>query len=335
MTQPIPHVLAIGEALIDVMITHDQPEFPVEIPGGSPANVALTLGRLGRPVELATWIGSDARGRLIEFHMADSGVHITDASRGASHTSSALAHLDANGAASYTFDLEWAPTAPIEVSETAQILEAGSISAIIEPGASAVLDALERGREHALVCFDPNARPSIMGDPETALASIERFIALSDIVKVSDEDIDWLTGGASIDEVVERWLGLGVSLIVVTRGKHGCLVATASGLRFTKTPGDVKVVDTVGAGDSFMGGMVAALGARTRLSRCRLAPPDSPTRPGPVMGSRPRSLVGAATCPCGAHAGRRSAGRAGSRRGGSPASRPHRSSIRSARTATA
>ena len=224
MTQPIPHVLAIGEALIDVMITHDQPEFPVEIPGGSPANVALTLGRLGRPVELATWIGSDARGRLIEFHMADSGVHITDASRGASHTSSALAHLDANGAASYTFDLEWAPTAPIEVSETAQILEAGSISAIIEPGASAVLDALERGREHALVCFDPNARPSIMGDPETALASIERFIALSDIVKVSDEDIDWLTGGASIDEVVECWLGLGVSLIVVTRGKRGCLV---------------------------------------------------------------------------------------------------------------
>ena len=381
MTQPIPHVLAIGEALIDVMITHDQPEFPVEIPGGSPANVALTLGRLGRPVELATWIGSDARGRLIAFHMADSGVHITDASRGASHTSSALAHLDASGAASYTFDLEWAPTAPIAVPETAQILEAGSISAIIEPGASAVLDALERGREHALVCFDPNARPSIMGDPETALASIERFIALCDIVKVSDEDIDWLTGGASIDEVVERWLGLGPSLVVVTRGKHGCLVATASGLRFTKTPGDVTVVDTVGAGDSFMGGMIdalwgmglrgtgarealrvppggtgarhyrprqrrlrrdrvtqrrkSALGARTRLSRCRLAPPDSPTRPGPVMGSRPRWLVGAATCPCGAHAGRRSAGRAGSRRDGSPASRPHRSSIRSARTATA
>ena len=259
MTQPIPHVLAIGEALIDVMITHDQPEFPVEIPGGSPANVALTLGRLGRPVELATWIGSDARGRLIEFHMADSGVHITDASRGASHTSSALAHLDANGAASYTFDLEWAPTAPIAVPETAQILEAGSISAIIEPGASAVLDALERGREHALVCFDPNARPSIMGEPEAALASLERFIALADVVKVSDEDIEWLTGGAPIDEVVDRWLGMGPSLVVVTRGKHGSEVATVSGLRFTKTPADVPVVDTVGAGDSFMGGIIDAM----------------------------------------------------------------------------
>ena len=254
-----PHILAIGEALIDVVITYEQPDFPVEIPGGSPANVALTLGRLGRPVALATWIGLDERGRLIDFHMYDSSVHVTGASRGASHTSTALARLDENGAASYTFDLEWAPAPPITVPPTAQIIEAGSISAIIEPGASAVLDALTRGREHALVCFDPNARPSIMGEPEAALVSLERFIALADVVKVSDEDIDWLTGGACIDEVVDRWLGMGPSLVVVTRGKHGSLAVTSSGLRFTKTPSDVKVVDTVGAGDSFMGGMIDAM----------------------------------------------------------------------------
>ena len=254
-----PHILAIGEALIDVVITHEQPDFPVEIPGGSPANVALTLGRLDRPVALATWIGLDERGRLIDFHMYDSCVHVTGASRGASHTSTALARLDESGAASYTFDLEWAPAPPITVPPTAQIIEAGSISAIIEPGASAVLDALTRGREHALVCFDPNARPSIMGDPSAALASLERFIALADVVKVSDEDIEWLTGGASIDEVVDRWLGMGPSLVVVTRGKHGSLAVTSSGLRFTKTPSDVKVVDTVGAGDSFMGGMIDAM----------------------------------------------------------------------------
>ena len=78
-----PHILAIGEALIDIVITHEQPDFPVEVPGGSPANVALTLGRLGRPVALATWIGLDERGRLIDFHMYDSGVHVTGASRGA------------------------------------------------------------------------------------------------------------------------------------------------------------------------------------------------------------------------------------------------------------
>ena len=98
-----------------------------------------------------------------------------------------------------------------------------------------------------------------MGEPEAALASLERFIALADVVKVSDEDIEWLTGGASIDEVVERWLGMGPALVVVTRGKHGSLAVTSSGLRFTKTPSDVKVVDTVGAGDSFMGGMIDAM----------------------------------------------------------------------------
>ena len=254
-----PHILAIGEALIDVVITYEQPDFPVEVPGGSPANVALTLGRLGRPVALATWIGLDERGRLIDFHMYDSSVHVTGASRGASHTSTALARLDESGAASYTFDLEWAPAPPITVPPTAQIIEAGSISAIIEPGASAVLDALTRGREHALVCFDPNARPSIMGEPEAALASLERFIALADVVKVSDEDIEWLTGGAPIDEVVERWLGMGPALVVVTCGKHGSLAVTSSGLRVTKTPGDVAVVDTVGAGDSFMGGIIDAM----------------------------------------------------------------------------
>lgn len=259
MTYPShPHVLAIGEALIDVVLPFDTPEFPIEIPGGSPANVALTLGRLGRPVELATWIGTDERGRLIDFHMVDSGVHITEASRGASHTSTALARIDERGVATYTFDLEWAPTAPIEVPETAQILEAGSISAVIEPGASAVLEALTRGREHALVCFDPNARPSIMGEPEEALSAIERFVPLADVVKVSDEDIAWLTGGP-IDEVVQRWLNLGPSLIVVTLDKRDSLVVTASGVRFTKTPGDVDVVDTVGAGDSFMGGLIDAM----------------------------------------------------------------------------
>ena len=178
-----PHVLAIGEALIDVVITPDEPDFPQEIPGGSPANVALTLGRLGRPVALSTWIGADERGRLIEFHLRDSDVEITPESRGASRTSTALARLDAQGQASYTFDLEWAPASPLPVSDTAVVVQAGSISSVIEPGAAVVLEALERSRAHALVVFDPNARPSIMGEPAVALVSLERFIALADVVK--------------------------------------------------------------------------------------------------------------------------------------------------------
>ena len=254
-----PHVLAIGEALIDVVITPDEPDFPQEIPGGSPANVALTLGRLGRPVALSTWIGADERGRLIEFHLRDSDVEITPESRGASRTSTALARLDAQGQASYTFDLEWAPASPLPVSDTAVVVQAGSISSVIEPGAAVVLEALERSRAHALVVFDPNARPSIMGEPARALATIERFVAVSDIVKVSDEDVEWLTEGAPLEDTIARWLGMGPSVVVVTRGKHGSLAVTASGVRLSKTPNDVPVVDTVGAGDSFTGGIIDAL----------------------------------------------------------------------------
>ena len=271
--QSVPHVLAIGEALIDVVVSPSRPDRPVEVPGGSPANVALTLGRLGRPVALATWIGADERGRLIEAHLAQSGVHVTAASRGASRTSSALARLDESGAASYSFDLEWAPTAPIEVPDTALILEAGSISSIIEPGAGAVFDALWRGRDHALVCFDPNARPSVMGESGAALASMERFIALADVVKVSDEDIDWLTGGAPLEDVAGRWLDLGPSLVVVTRGERGCVLLSSRGVRVDMTPARVHVVDTVGAGDSFMGGMIDAMwgmGLRGAQARDRL-----------------------------------------------------------------
>ena len=254
-----PHVLAIGEALIDVVITPEQPDFPQEIPGGSPANVALTLGRLGRPVALSTWIGADERGRLIEFHLRDSDVEITPESRGASRTSTALARLDAQGQASYTFDLEWAPASPLPVSDTAVVVQAGSISSVIEPGAAVVLEALERSRAHALVVFDPNARPSIMGEPARALATIERFVAVSDIVKVSDEDVEWLTEGAPLEDTIARWLGMGPSVVVVTRGKHGSLAVTTSGVRLSKTPNDVPVVDTVGAGDSFTGGIIDAL----------------------------------------------------------------------------
>ncbi|QWW20202.1 carbohydrate kinase [Schaalia sp. 19OD2882] len=254
-----PHVLAIGETLMDIVQPFGASEPAAEYPGGSPANVAMTLGRLGRTVVLQTWIGDDLRGHAIDAHFSASRVHITAESHGAHHTSTALASLDQRGAATYTFDFDWSPTAPIAVGEAARIVHAGSISATTTPGCDAVLDALQRARAHALVTYDPNARPSLMGTPEQALAKVERCVAQADVVKVSDEDIEWLTGGRDMDEVVAAWLELGPKLIVVTRGKKGALAVSASGVRLESVPGDVVVVDTVGAGDSFMGGILDAL----------------------------------------------------------------------------
>ena len=254
-----PHILAIGEALIDIVTPISHPEDAREIPGGPPANVAMPLGRLGRPAVLSTWFADDERGRLIEEHFTASRVVITPESHGAQRTTTATAMIDEKGAATYTFDFDWNPTPPIPVSEMALIVHAGSISAAVEPGASAVFEAVKDARPHALITFDPNARPTVMGDPDNALKLVERFVSVSDVIKVSDEDIAWLTGGAELESVIEKWLSMGPRLIIVTRGKKGGLAVSASGIRYEATPGEVKVVDTVGAGDSFMGGILDAM----------------------------------------------------------------------------
>ncbi|MFC7581004.1 carbohydrate kinase [Schaalia naturae] len=254
-----PHVLAIGEALVDIVSPASNPSAATEIPGGSPANVAMTLGRLGRNVALQTWIGRDPRGDVITKHFGDSHVFITPESCGADRTPTALATLDENGAASYTFDLEWAPASPIRVADTARVVHAGSIATVIEPGGPAVLDALVAARQHAIITYDPNARPAIMGSPEESLATVNKFVAVSDVVKVSDEDIAWLTGGRPVEDVLRDWLTMGPAIVIVTRGKTGALAHTVSGVRRAAVPADVEVVDTVGAGDSFMGGIIDAL----------------------------------------------------------------------------
>lgn len=254
-----PHVLAIGEALIDVVTPAADPTNVKEIPGGSPANVAMTLGRLDRAVALQTWVGNDPHGKLVVEHFTASHVVIPPESCGASHTTTANALIDERGAATYTFDVEWAPTAPIAVSPMAKIVHAGSISAAIEPGGSAVLDALIRARQHALITFDPNARPAIMGEPDQAWATVQRFVAVSDVIKVSDEDIAWLTNGRDLDEVMTEWLNMGPQLVIVTCGKKGAVARTSSGVKLTVVPEDVPVVDTVGAGDSFMGAILDAM----------------------------------------------------------------------------
>lgn len=254
-----PHILAIGETLMDLVQPFGESSPAAEYPGGSPANVAMTLGRLGRTVVLQTWIGEDARGNAISTHFSSSRVHITDESHGADHTSTALALLDEDGAATYTFDFDWNPTPPIAVAAGARIVHAGSISATTEPGCHAVLDALQRARSHALVTYDPNARPSLMGTPDEALGKVLACVKNADVVKVSDEDLEWLTGGCDLDQILAEWLAAGPSLIVVTRGKKGALAVTANGLRRHCDPGKVTVVDTVGAGDSFMGGIIDAM----------------------------------------------------------------------------
>lgn len=250
--------LVIGEALVDVVERPDGRR--EEHPGGSPANVALGLGRLGRRVDLLTWLGIDADGDLVRRHLETSGVHVLAGNRSAVRTPVATARLDAAGVASYDFDLEWdLPDAWDEDPGDPVVVHTGSIAAVLPPGAAAVERELDRRRSASTITYDPNLRPALMGTPTETLLVVERLVRLADVVKVSDEDLAWLRPGADPARVASSWVTAGAALVVVTRGGAGALAVTASGERVAVPAPQVQVADTVGAGDSFMGGLIDGL----------------------------------------------------------------------------
>jgi fructokinase len=264
--------LVVGEALVDAVTT--PAGLTEEHVGGSPANVAFGLAALEHPVDLATWIATDERGLRIEEVCRERGVALTAGSQGAPFTSVAHATLDESGAASYVFDLEWQVAAVPGLTAYGHV-HTGSIAAVLEPGGSQVRAILAAARElGATVSYDPNARPSLMGRPEQARETIESSIALADVVKLSDEDVEWLCPGESLDAVLRAWGELGPAVVVVTRGGEGAVVRiTRTGERLALPAPRVEVVDTVGAGDSFMAGLVSGL-----LDAGLLGGPEARTR---------------------------------------------------------
>lgn len=247
-------VLVVGEALIDIVIPFAGDT--VEHVGGSPANVAIGLARLGHATELATHIGTDARGQRIAALLAAERVALTPGSDRAERTSTAAARLDASGAASYEFDLDWQLDDGLPLP--AGHVHTGSISATVPPGGAAVAAIVARAQNSGTVSYDPNARPSIMGGADQVRDQIESLVAASDVVKASDEDIAWLYPGQSLEDVLAAWSALGPQVCAVTRGGAGALVLVQGEFHQLAAPATT-VVDTVGAGDSFMSGLLSGL----------------------------------------------------------------------------
>ncbi|MEU2129463.1 carbohydrate kinase [Streptomyces sp. NPDC018352] len=247
-------LLVIGECVADIVRlpgAADQVH-----PGGSPANVAYGLARLGHGATLLTQLGPDDNGRLIRDHLAGAGVEVrTDGAT--APTPSAAVTLDGAGRAGYTFDITWT-LGPVSLDRPPQHVHTGSIAAVMEPGAATVLGAVESLRASATVSYDPNVRPELMGDHEPAVHRAERCVALSDVVKASDEDLEWLYPDQDPERVAERWLATGPALVLVTRGADGALAVLPGG-RVTVDALPTDVVDTVGAGDAFMSGTLHAL----------------------------------------------------------------------------
>jgi fructokinase len=262
-------VLVVGEALVDI-VRDDAGE--VVHPGGSPLNVAVGLSRLGLATTLHSSFGADAHGVAIARHLEEAGVSVTPGTVTGDPTSVALATLHPDGSARYTFSVAWDPQRLDPVPTAFQAVHTGSIGAALEPGASAVERLIARMSGTSVVTFDPNIRPDLMGDRAAAVARVERLAALADVVKASDEDIAWLYPDATPAEAMKRWLALGPALVVLTRGAAGADALAASGhQRIPAVAGPV--ADTIGAGDSFMAGLIAALGDRGLLevtARARL-----------------------------------------------------------------
>ena len=249
------HALVIGEALVDAVRKPDGTQ--TAHPGGSPANVAFGLARLGRTVELLTSLGDDAYGTLVRDHVESSGA-IVAAATAALRTSVATANLDEHGVATYEFDLEWALPEESTTLPDPLVVHTGSIAAVLEPGASAVERLVGFAKAQSTITYDPNVRPSLMGERDLAATTIERFVALSDVVKVSDEDLEWLFPAEDAADAAQRWLALGPALVVVTLGSQGALAVCGAGT-VSVPPVIVEVADTVGAGDSFMSGLIDGL----------------------------------------------------------------------------
>ena len=246
-------VLVIGEALIDVVRS---PGGDAEHVGGSPANVALGLGRLGVDVSLLTCIGRDARGTAIAEHLADSGVDVLERSYSDAATSTAIATLAADGSASYQFDVTWRLSSAV-LPVHPRIVHTGSIAAFLAPGAVAVREHLASvGADE--ITFDPNVRPALIGSREQALPVFEQTARLASVVKLSDEDAEWLYPGAGPAEVLERILALGPRLAAITLGGAGSMLA-AGDFAVEVPVTAVDVVDTIGAGDTYMASLIDSI----------------------------------------------------------------------------
>jgi len=257
LTAPAVSAFVVGEALIDIVVDGAT---TLEHPGGSPMNVAYGLSRLGIATTLRTRIGQDARGHALEEHLATAGVTLDPASRTASATSTAIATIQPDRHAEYEFDIDWAP-GELRLPEGTDLAHTGSIASALLPGSDDVARLFESARDTALLSFDPNVRPGVTPDRAAVLATVDALAGVVHIVKMSDEDAAWLHPGLALDAVVDRYLARGAALVAITRGADGALVATADD-RLSLPSVPVEVVDTIGAGDAFMSGLLYAVLSR-------------------------------------------------------------------------
>jgi len=255
-------VWVAGEVLID-LIPNGNTSKPIV--GGGPANTAKALARVGVDTQFIDGISTDDYGLVIRDELLTSGIKLDYVKYSDKPTCLAKVSLDKKGSASYEFVIEgtatfdfsqrWLPN-PVQLKPS--LLYTGTLATIIEPGASELFTWAQSVAKVAPIVFDPNIRAAVMDDRKIYLSQVERWVAISSAVKVSQEDLSWLYPSLDIDQIVNNWLTLGALLVVVTFGDQG-LAAYRLGEKIKVDAIKVKVVDSVGAGDTVGAILVEAI----------------------------------------------------------------------------
>ncbi len=255
-------VWVVGEVLIDLIpdkINH------VAIVGGGPANTAKSLAKLGVKTYFIDGISNDEYGQIAKAELLAANVLLDYAQYSNKPTCTAKVTLSKSGSASYEFVIEDTATfdfshqwLPDPQSLKLSLLHIGTLATVVEPGAYVLFKWAQSVASVAPIVFDPNIRPAVLGDRVEYVKKVEKWVAISSAIKVSDEDLNWLYPGKVIDEIVSKWVETGVQLVVVTLGDKG-IIAYRENEQISVDAVKVVVADTVGAGDTVGAVLVEAI----------------------------------------------------------------------------
>jgi fructokinase len=255
-------VWVVGEVLIDLIPYTDQ---HLAIVGGGPANTAKALAKLGVKTYFIDGISTDNYGQMAKAELLSAKVLLDYAQYSNKPTCTAKVTLAKSGSASYEFVIEgtatfdfsdlWLPD-PQKIKPS--LLHIGTLATIIEPGASVLFKWAQSVAHVTPIVFDPNIRPVVLSDRDEYVKKVEQWVSISSAVKVSDEDLNWLYPGKVVGEIVNKWLEVGVELVVVTLGDKG-ITAYRKHEQISVDAVKVVVADTVGAGDTVGAVLVEAI----------------------------------------------------------------------------
>ncbi|RAJ55718.1 fructokinase [Streptomyces sp. Amel2xB2] len=264
-------VAVLGECVADAFVRPPAtdagtPAIGLDVlPGGGPANTAVALARLATPTRFLGRISGDVFGRLFRDHLAESGVDLSSTVGAHEPSTLAVADVDDEGRADYSFhaentaDFQWTPQELAAAADgPLSCLHTGSLALVRPPGGPAIEELLAGVRQRATVSVDPNVRPLLV-EPAAYRGALPRWCAAADILRLSDDDLAHLVPeGTSLEEAAGTFHEHGARLVVVTLGADG-VFASLDGEHLRVPAPPVTVVDSVGAGDSFMAGFLHSL----------------------------------------------------------------------------